>query len=329
MNVLEQKHGSTTPFRVGIIGLGIMGRRMLRSMVAHPKFNPILGFDHDRAAFEQAKQEAPEMQQASSVEALLSTDLDLVYIATPPASHIDLVRSAITAGTAVLCEKPLAVDVKQSEALVEELTSTGLPHAINFPFASDVGVRTLERLIREGEPGVPQLLDMHFHFSEWPRTWQRDAAGWLARPMEGGFLREVVSHFIYLTLRLLGPIEIDHVRCSYPGIPDRCESWVQASGNVAGIPLRISGGVGGAAPDYNEWTLYGSKASLRLLHWGEIYRGDEKGWSALTPDSKAAPLSGDQLDSLACLLNGGDHQLPDIAMGLEVQRIVESLLSSW
>ncbi|PZS30305.1 MAG: hypothetical protein DLM58_13890 [Pseudonocardiales bacterium] len=44
-------------------------------------------------------------------------------------------------------------------------------------------------------------------FPEWPRAFQADAR-WLADRAQGGFVREVLSHFIYLTDRLVGPVRL-------------------------------------------------------------------------------------------------------------------------
>ena len=61
-----------------------------------------------------------ERRRASTdLAAFLATPgLDAVYVATPNAAHRPLVEAAAAAGKAVLCEKPLAADVADAEAMV-------------------------------------------------------------------------------------------------------------------------------------------------------------------------------------------------------------------
>ena len=69
------------------------------------------------------------------VEALRTTDLDellavpgvdAVYVATPNAAHRPLVEAAAAAGKAVLCEKPLAADLFDADAMVSACAKAGV-----------------------------------------------------------------------------------------------------------------------------------------------------------------------------------------------------------
>lgn len=54
-----------------------------------------------------------------SYEALVAdSDLDVIHVATPHSSHLEHATMALEAGTAVLCEKPLALNVDQAERLI-------------------------------------------------------------------------------------------------------------------------------------------------------------------------------------------------------------------
>ena len=54
-------------------------------------------------------------KQTSSIEELLSTDIDVVYIATPAYLHADQVRASAEAGKQILCEKPLGMTVAETQ----------------------------------------------------------------------------------------------------------------------------------------------------------------------------------------------------------------------
>jgi predicted dehydrogenase len=54
-------------------------------------------------------------------------DLDVVEICTPPSSHRDLIRTAVDAGVAVLCEKPVAADLDTAHEIVDIERSSSVP----------------------------------------------------------------------------------------------------------------------------------------------------------------------------------------------------------
>lgn len=315
--------------RIGVIGLGVMGRRMVAAASTHPAFEVASVWDLRPAARDEARREAPGARIEPPEAMASSKDLDAIYVATPPSTHAPLARVAIEAGKAVLCEKPLTAGREEARALAELVRARGARAAVNFPFASNPAVERLERELREGFPGIPCRIEMRFHFSEWPRAWQRGAAGWLARRAEGGFVREVFSHFAYLTHRLLrASLRARWARVEYPSEGDGAETSATAELECAGVPVRISGAVGGAAPDYNEWTLYGSKGSLRLIDWGaRIERGEAGGWEELRPTRESRPRLHDQLDNLARWIRGEATPLPDFDEGRRIVEAVEGILA--
>lgn len=312
---------------VGLIGLGIMGRRMLRGVSNHSGFEPKRAWDPAPEAFGRAREEAAGLASAdSAVDLISSSDVEVVYIASPPSTHLEYVTMAAEAGKGVFCEKPLAVDLEAGRRTVEAVRSRGVPNAVNFPFGSAPSVLTMERIIRERRLGTPKLCEIGMHFSDWPRNWQKAAAGWLGKRAEGGFLREVFSHFAYLTRRLLGDLGVRNVRVDFPEDGETAERYVQADLEGGGVRVKLSGGVGGAAPDSNEWTLYGSEASLRMRDWRRLEFTDGTEWKQLPPDREALPHLGDQLNALERVLAGETGALPDLNEGLQVQQVVEGLL---
>ncbi|MGO4816669.1 hypothetical protein AB4156_45000, partial [Cupriavidus sp. 2MCAB6] len=94
-------------------------------------------------------------------------------------------------------------DVADARAFVAEAGDRG---AVNFPFASSLAVATLMEWIAQGAVGTLSRVSIEVAFATWPRPWQADAAAWLDRTPQGGFTREVVSHFLFLSRRLVGPL---------------------------------------------------------------------------------------------------------------------------
>lgn len=290
---------------------------MLAEMKRHPKFAPMWAWDENPVVRAATASAYPELD---FVEEIFTQPADLFYIATPPATHISLARNATGA---VFCEKPLSVDVAEARALVGEID---IPNAVNFPFATQPSINTLEKEIKEGRHGETLRLDIRLFFNTWPRKWQQDAASWLAKPEQGGFLREVFSHFAYLTDRLVGPLKL--VAASIHRGPAGTESTVRAKLLAGEVPVFLTGDVGGRAPDYNEWTLYGSRTSYRLQDWNKLTIGSDDGWRDPPLDLPPADGLDGQLDAVIQMVDGQPNPLPTFADALRVQELVEAILVS-
>lgn len=315
---------------IGIVGLGIMGQRMLASLSHHPGFAVLAAWDPAEASLAALRRDHPAVAIATSAEALAARgDLAALYIASPPVSHPAYVNLAWDHGKAAFCEKPLAVSLADSEALVRRQAAKGLRAGINFPFASAPAALALKAAATGGALGTIERIDIEVAFAAWPRPWQQ-AGVWLAERLEGGFVREVVSHFVFLTQRLAGPLAIRHARTTYPADGRAAEIAMVASLAAGTVPVSISGTVGTTdAADSNSLTVTGSKDALRLYDWTGLQRRDGAGWREVDlgpgpPLRQRSVMT--QLDQLARLIEGHPHALPTLAEGLAVQNCVESLL---
>ncbi len=111
-----------TVYRAAVIGLGIMGRRMIANFERHPDFALAGAFDPSAAAVAALVTEFPDVPVAADAGALIAgSDTDLVYIACPPQWHKGYALAAIAAGKPVYCEKPLGIDIAESRDLVARL----------------------------------------------------------------------------------------------------------------------------------------------------------------------------------------------------------------
>lgn len=310
-------------YRVGIIGLGIMGQRMLGNMALHDAFDVVSVFDPE--------QSVPDQPYATSAEALIaSADVDLVYIACPPAFHADYAIAAAKAGKPVFCEKPLGVDLAQSRALVETIEGIGTPNAVNFSFAANPSRGFLRTLHADGAFGKIDGIDIRLHFATWPRGWQEQAT-WLARRQQGGYVREVLSHFIYLIESIFGPLHVEQSIVRYPDGADGTlsESHMFADLTCNGVPVSVAGGVGGTGPDRVEFTVWGETQSCRLDDWYTVSLSDGKAWQPAMTGIQDPRQTGRiaQLDNLARFMRGEAHELPDFRVALSVQQIIEGILA--
>ncbi len=319
------------PVKLGFIGFGIMGERLMRAALAHDKANIVVSgiYDPSPAAATRLQAIGADIPAFDTADALIAAS-DCLHIASPPSSHLDYLDRCARAGRAALCEKPLATDVSAATVAVAALSSSGARAAVNFPFASSFAVDQLQHWLDEGVIGSPERIDIELAFAAWPRSWQMDAVSWLDGRAEGGFMREVGSHLLFLSRRLIGPLQLHSATCAYPEI-GRSERHVEADLVAGPLPMRLSGGVGTTTKDdHNTWTLTGSMGRIRLRDWSFAERDVDGVWRApahAIANEKARPMVlARQLDKVAAMTRGNPTNLATLGEALEVQTIVEAIL---
>ena len=313
--------------KTAIIGLGIMGRRLLGQMLVHDGFDVVALWDPNAAACAEAADMAPGATIAASAEAAIGA-ADLVYLACPPGPRKAYALHAAAAGKAVFLEKPLGVDVAESEDLVAQLAHHGTPAAVNFTQAASVAMTGTVGAADSGAMGNLAGADIVVTYAAWPRAWQK-AADWLRFRDEGGMTREVISHFLFFSERLLGPLQVVTAQPSYPDDPALCETHLLARLETkAGLPVTIMASVGGAQPDRQELTIKGSKQSRRITDFYVDWMSDGGDFTPASPRPDDARVSSLQLqlDELVKCVAGQPNRLATPAEALRVQKLVESML---
>ena len=319
--------GKNVAVKTAIVGLGIMGRRMLEHMVRHEKYEPVALWDPNPEACAQALHLAPDATITTSAEAAIAA-ADLVYLSCPPVPRKAYALAAAAAGKAVFLEKPLGVDVAESDDLVARLASFGVPAAVNFTQAAGAALTDVSKAAQSGALGDVVGADIVVTYGAWPREWQK-AADWLRFRAEGGMTREVISHFLFFSERILGPLSVVWARPSFPDDPALCETHMLARLETAdGRPVTIMASVGGAQPDRQELTIKGSGASRRITDFYVDAASDGGEFTEVRErpeDPRASSLKA-QLDDLCLCLDGKPHRLATPEEALRVQKLIEVML---
>ena len=313
--------------KTAIIGCGIMGRRMLTHMLIHTEYDPAILWDPDQTALALAKEIAPEAKMAQT-DAEAMAQADLVYLACPPVARKAYAIEAASLGKAIFLEKPLGVNTEESEALVTALHGHAVPAAVNFTQAAGPALQGVSQSISEGALGELVGIDVVINYSAWPRAWQVKA-DWLRFRAEGGMTREVLSHFLFFSERLLGPLQVDFSAPYYPKDPRLCETALLARlSSSRGHPVSVLASVGGAQPDRQELTVKGTRKSRRISDFYFDAASDGGAFEDLQErpsDPRAASLKA-QLDDLISCISGKAHHLASLDEALRVQKLVEQLL---
>lgn len=331
-----------SPLHVGVIGLGVMGQRMLARLAEHPRLRAVRVWDADPAALARTLAADPSLAAATSAEDLIATPgLHTLYIATPPGPHMRLANAAFDAGLAVLCEKPLTVDFAAARTTIARIERERLRAGVNFSLASSPGLQAVQVALGTGAGGASddtggrgglgplQSVHIELDFAAWPRPWQAAAGAWLAERAEGGFSREVLSHFVFVLQRVLGPARVLSARPDYPADGRGAERALQARLDAGGVPVTVDARVGGDAEDHNRMVWQGRDGALALQAWfGLQQRRGDGPWQTLG-EPAALRLQGQaaQLDQWVALVEGRPQGLPGFAEALAVQDTIETLLA--
>ncbi len=315
---------------IGIIGLGVIGQRMLTNTAGNERIGVVAAWDPADKAMAATREAYPHVELVDGAAAVINhPKVDLVYVACPPLAHKEHALAAIAAEKPVLCEKPLGIDLPAGREMAKAAEASGRLTIVNFVHASGYGVNGLQKMLGDGALGEVQRIDLHLRFSLWPRTWQAPA-DWLRFRDQGGFVREVVSHYVYLTRRLFGDVAIDWAKPQWPDDPALCETAFQARCTAGGAPWLIDSASGGAGPDEVSYTVWGSKASARLVDWFDLRTTDGGPWQPVAgapADPRQASLLA-QIDHLADAAEGKPHSMATFADALAVQETVEAMLEN-
>lgn len=320
------------PYAIGIIGLGVMGQRMLDRLQGHPRFQPLYAWDPDPGTRAAVRARHPHLHVPDEPERLLTQPgLRGVYIASPPQSHLDWAERAFALGLTVLCEKPLAVDAEAAARTLQLQRQGQHRAAVNFSLASSSGLAQLQSCFGAASRypmGELQSVQLTLRFAEWPRPWQKDAGAWLSGRAEGGFSREVLSHFVFVLQRVLGAAEVVHSELLYPSDPAAAEIGLRARLFAAGVPIDIDAAVLGQESDVNEMRWRARGGEICLSDWFRRIRlRKDEDWRELSErDLRPDLAEADLLEHWGALLDGRSHALPGFAEALAVQQTIEALL---
>jgi len=297
-------------YGIGIIGLGIMGSRMAEALKQHPRFRVV-------GAYDPAPPAGSDLSRVTAPAELAEHPaVDCLYVASPPAHHAAGVDLAIQFHKPILCEKPLASTVEEAESMRDRIAAARVPAAVNFYLAAAESATRMRQLVSNSALGEIKQARLTLRFNAWPRPWQSGAGAWLSSSAEGGYTREVGSHFLFQAGRIFGPGRCAETHAQRG--PDGTETVLRARIDYRSVALEIDGAIVDGPDEYNRFEITGTKGQAALVDWDELDYGGS------LDDLPAVP---DALDQLAAMLDGKPHQLARFDEGAAVVRLTEALLA--
>ncbi|KPJ76237.1 MAG: hypothetical protein AMJ54_12370 [Deltaproteobacteria bacterium SG8_13] len=195
--------------RWGLIGCGDIVQRCVGPALTSISTCELVAISRrDPSALQRCvKQFGASRGYASWPDLLADDSIQAVYLASPVYLHCEQAVKAAECGKHILCEKPMAIDSRQSAAMVDAASRNGVHLGISYYRHFFPVVQRLKEILATGEIGdVMQVridaAETPLFSKDHPRYWifEKDKAG-------GGPLMDFGCHRIEVLLHLLGGIE--------------------------------------------------------------------------------------------------------------------------
>jgi predicted dehydrogenase len=166
--------------RYGILGFGHHAAKRLMKGFAEASESKLVGLwrrDTEKARVN-AKEYAIPLVFDTPEALCASPEIDAVFIVSPDALHLPHVLLAAKHGKAILCEKPLALNVGEAEEMLAAAKAAKVAFGVAQNMRYNRSLDLIRKWIAAGRIGKPQLAHSQFSYSAEgsPRTWIYDPA---------------------------------------------------------------------------------------------------------------------------------------------------------
>jgi UDP-2-acetamido-3-amino-2,3-dideoxy-glucuronate N-acetyltransferase len=177
---------------VAVIGAGYWGKNLVRNFDAIGRLAAICELDEaQRTAIQQ---EYPKTRTDSSLDDILcDTTIDAVAIATPAATHGDVVSRALNAGKHVFVEKPLCLDLAEASALKDQAQASKLTLMVGHLLLYHPAFISLQAAVAEGHVG--QLRYIYSNRASLGKIRKEENALWSFAPHDISMLLALTGQF--------------------------------------------------------------------------------------------------------------------------------------
>lgn len=306
--------------QIGIIGLGAIGERLIKILADHDRIviKSIYDIDEERTKYMASTYHLDPVKDYH--EMIEDPEIDLIYVAVPPKYHHDIALEVIEKKH-ILCEKPLAGTIEEAEAMYLASKKYNHVNAMNFPLYYGPAFKTIKRYLADHKLGKILRLELKGYFPIWPRFWQVNK--WIDTREEGGFTREVFTHFIQLMQSEFGKIENIHSKAKYLN-EEKSEVSLLATAEIGPIDLLFNGLVGVEQVEDLRWSIIGEKGSMELLNWRDLDLVIDDHRESIDLDDYNS--TSELFTALCDAVEGKDSPLVSFEDGYHAVRVVETLL---
>jgi predicted dehydrogenase len=190
---------------IAVVGLGRWGPNHVRNFLSVKGCRVVGAADTVQATRDRIHALYPDVECVDDFRKLLAReDVNAVVVATPTATHHEIVRDALNAGKHVLCEKPLTSLSAPAWELVNLAAAKNVKLMVGHVFLFNPGIEYLIKAVRDGAAGpIYYLSSIRTNLG----PFRSDVnAAW-----------DLASHDVYIFNHILGrrPVSVSAVGASY------------------------------------------------------------------------------------------------------------------
>ncbi|WP_394189879.1 Gfo/Idh/MocA family protein [Pseudoalteromonas atlantica] len=207
---------------------------------------------------------------ASADELINCPDIDAVYIATPPDSHLALALKVAEAGKPCCIEKPLAPTYQQSKQIMDTFAAKNIAVFVAYYRRSLPRFNKVKALIEDAAIGNVRHITWHLNKPANPLdlsgtyNWRTDK-----QVAPGGYFDDLASHGLDLFAYLLGDYEaVSGIATNQQKLYDAFDAVSACWQHKAGITGSGSWNFGGFSR-FDDVVIYGSKGEIRFSVFDE------------------------------------------------------------
>ncbi|MBE6717809.1 MAG: Gfo/Idh/MocA family oxidoreductase [Ruminococcaceae bacterium] len=177
---------------VGVISCSGMAEGHMKGVIAHPQAKLVAVCDIDlEKAKTVAERRGVDRVYQDYRELLAQPDIDAVIIVTPDHLHREMAVAALEAGKHVLCEKPLALNREDIQAIADATKKTDKKFMVGQICRYTPGFKAAKEIIDRGEIGELVFVETEYAHNyekilEACENWESDPARWRSNPERNG-----------------------------------------------------------------------------------------------------------------------------------------------
>lgn len=261
----------------GLIRWGIIGCGDVTEVKSGPAYTKTDGFDliavmrrNSEKVKDYARRHGIKKYFTNGSDLINDSEVDAVYIATPPDTHKYYALKVAEAGKPCCIEKPLSPSYKDSLAILETFTNREIPLFVAYYRRSLPRFNQVSTWLNNKEIG--EVRHIYWHLSKAP--FEQDLSGeynWRTDPnvAPGGYFDDLASHGLDLFTYLLGNIKdvfgISHNQQHLYAVDDAFSAcWLHENG-VTGSGFWNFG----CASSEDRVEIFGSKGKIQFSVFGE------------------------------------------------------------
>jgi|ERR1051326_69062 predicted dehydrogenase len=255
----------------GLIGCGDIARKRVAPALRDLKESDLVAVSRRRGHLAEsfAQEFGARRWYSNWQDLLLDDEIDAIYIATPVHLHAAQTIAAAQAGKHVLCEKPLALNVRECDQMLAACRDNKVKFGVAYYRHFYPLIRRIKEVIASGEIGMPVMGQINAF--EWFNPTSDDPRAWLLnkRLSGGGPMFDFGCHRLEVFTNIFGAATNVKAICAKVlfarEVEDTATALLQFEQGTCGV-LTVSHAV---AERQDTLDIFGSHGSIRVTALNE------------------------------------------------------------